>query len=178
MHSWFDIFLPVSFAVPNNYMQVSLSCDASPATHISGGRTHSSLEQWKIYTFFYVWFDFHSSWCSLRKQWMLCFQEMTALEHKVLFVSGKHSCGAVMMYQPVKALRAQAKGLGFSVTKRKPKLVQHMLYLIKIKLPFFPFSFKYFLFSLVQLGFGLHVFLQRTLFFLQFNLTAICGFAL
>lgn len=57
---------------------------------------------------------------------MLCFQEMAGLEHKVMFVSGKYSCGAVMMYQPEKALRAQTKGLGFGVTKRKPKLVEHM----------------------------------------------------
>lgn len=58
---------------------------------------------------------------------MLCFQEVAALEHKVMFVSGKHSYKAVTMYQPAKALHAQTKGLGFGVTKRKPKLVQHML---------------------------------------------------
>lgn len=58
---------------------------------------------------------------------MLCFQEMAASEHKVMFVSGKHSYGAVLMYQPAKALRAQTKGLGFGVTKRKPKTMQRML---------------------------------------------------
>lgn len=40
-----------------------------------------------------------------------------------MFVSGKHLYGAVMMCQPAKALYAQAKGLGFGTTKRKPKLV-------------------------------------------------------
>lgn len=40
-----------------------------------------------------------------------------------MFVSGKYSCGAGMMCQPAKALCAQAKGLGFGTTKRKPKLV-------------------------------------------------------
>lgn len=40
-----------------------------------------------------------------------------------MFVSGKHLYGAVMMCQPAKALCAQAKGLGFGTTKRKPKLV-------------------------------------------------------
>jgi len=52
---------------------------------------------------------------------------MAALEHKVMFVSGKHSSGAAMMYQPAKALCAWTKGLGLGVTKRKPKLVQRML---------------------------------------------------
>lgn len=47
---------------------------------------------------------------------MLCFQEMAALEHRAMFVSGKYSDGAVMMHQPVKVLCAQARGLGFGVT--------------------------------------------------------------
>lgn len=134
------LFMPVSFALPNN-TQISLSCDASPAIHISGGRTHSSLEQWKIYTFFNVWFDFHSLWCSLRKQWMLWFQEMTALEHKAMILSGKHSYGPVMMHQPAKALCAQAKCLDFDVTKRKPKLLQQMLIFDINKTSFFPLHF-------------------------------------
>lgn len=121
---------------------------------------------------FYVWFDFHGSWCSFRKQWMICFQEMAALGHEAMFVSGKHSYGAVVMYQPAKVLCAQATKVLVSVSqKESPGCCNKCWYLIKIKLPFLAFSFKYLLFSFVELGFGLEVFLQRSLFFLQFNLT-------
>lgn len=104
---------------------------------------------------------------------MLCFQEMAALEHKAMVLSGKHWYGLVMMYQFAKALCAQSKCHDFGVTKRKPKLLQQMLIFENKKASFFfpPLQFKYFLFSLVQLGFGLEVFLQRRLFFLQCNLT-------
>lgn len=113
------LFMPVSSALPNNSTQVSLFCDASPAIHFSGGRAHSSLEQWKIYTFFNVWFDFHSSWCSLRKQWMLCFQEMAALEPKAMVLSGKHSYGPVMMLPACKSIMCTGKRSSFRHHKKK-----------------------------------------------------------
>lgn len=120
---------------------------------------------------FYVLFDFHSSWCSLRKQWMLCFQEMAALEYKAIFVSGKNSYGAVMMHQPAKALCAQAKGLGFSITKWKPRLLQPVLIFDTNKASFSCLQFSVFVIKLgsVRIWFG--VFFAKKPFFLQFSLT-------